>query len=201
MVFDDTGDRPYKIQPFNKMVHVAVFRRLTTMANMLKCVPAPKTLGEWRMIVECLSSGTSLAPVLPADSVSYTWLWCVRAYLFAEMRAHGIKMLEVSNADDAEGLSAAFPDAKGWIKKFASGGGSVKALLKNLHHSGGVETLTCNLCIFGDAAIIKIPLADLERAWKSGALKKARKELDRPKMPAHPVHVLDVALSVKATRG
>lgn len=133
---------------------------------------------------------------------SYGFLWTTRAMIIAEMRAAGIKALQVNDKKMcARRLSAMFPDMSGWTGRFADMVAKRKAgdrvltvhtLLKVLSWRGPVELLTCLLCVVCHDAVLATDPQVLQALSSdiSVARKKFRKLF---KYEGHPLRVLTEA--------
>ena len=125
---------------------------------------------------------------------SYGFLWLYRSYMYAEMRAAGIKRLAVSGKNTVGDLQRGFPDQCEWISRFVCNQTrlrtKVSVLLNMLNYQDPIEHLALDLCIL--AIIRKWSPEDISSAQEQ--IKKKCREMDELGRPAHPAVVIDLVM-------
>jgi hypothetical protein len=188
----------YKVVPFCAAVHVAKFAQLSKMHHAMVGVDTPRSLDDWVTGLTRVTNQIIRDNKSKKSARSYGFLWMYRSYMYAEMRAAGIKRLSVSGKNTVGDLMKGFPDQCNWMHRFVDHNSrntkkstKVSTMLKQLKYKDPVENLTMDLCVLGSI-----------RKWSSedigsvqAQLKKKRIEMDKPGRPAHPAVILDLVMS------
>ena len=86
---------------------------LHTMGVVLNSLPVPRSNREW---AQAQAAANTLADTMKINRSEYRWPWLVRAYLFAEMRHHGVTRLSIAEDWTLTQLQEAIqPDQNKWL--------------------------------------------------------------------------------------
>jgi hypothetical protein len=125
-----------------------------------------------------------------AHSNSYGFVWGIRSWMVAEMRAAGVHQLQVNPNDNVEMPTRAFPDQCSWLYRLQKGPKeTVRAFSRRIGYGGPVESLTMMLCILCSPNMRQYSPSDIASA--SATIRAVRLRM-RAELPyeAHPVQIL-----------
>ena len=191
------GGMLYEALPFDAVFHQHAFGKATRVSNIMRSVPVPRSLADYKAGVTSASALVEKARG-KAYAGSYGWMWVVRSYLLTEMRVAGIRELRVDATDTLSDLQVSFPDRNGWLSRILAtrktpSSITVKDLVRELNYNGPIEMLTCDLCIFGGKAARDFRVEDIDskRQLLRNTCERLRRNADQQ---AHPLVVLRAAL-------
>jgi hypothetical protein len=148
---ETSGERRYALLPVDREFHMEKYKELSRLASVLRGTGAPRTFTAWCAVTGSIANVIGQSKSLGAlnRTTTYGYLWMIRAFLLAEMRAEGIDRLKVSADDLVSNISAAFPDASDWASQLGRliRQTHVKDLIQVISWKGPVELLTCFLCV------------------------------------------------------
>ena len=106
------GGEYYGLVPFN-VAQAKALQALHTMGVVLNSLPVPRNNREW---AQAQAAAITLADTMKINRSEYRWPWLVRAYLFAEMRHHGVTRLSIAEDWTLTQLQEAIqPDQSKWL--------------------------------------------------------------------------------------
>ena len=106
------GGEYYGLVPFN-VAQAKALQALHTMGVVLNSLPVPRNNREW---AQAQAAAITLADTMKINRSEYRWPWLVRAYLFAEMRHHGVRRLNIVEDWTLTQLQEALqPDQNKWL--------------------------------------------------------------------------------------
>lgn len=150
-VEDRRGPRRYAMLPVEREFHMEKYKDIARLASVLRGTGAPRTFASWCAVASSIGAVIGPSKTLGAlnKSTTYGYLWMIRAFLLAEMRAEGIESLKISADDMVCNISGAFPDSCDWASRIGRlvKKTHVKDLLQAISWKGPVELLTCFLCV------------------------------------------------------
>ena len=172
----------FKLLPFNKKRHGALYGKMTRTHVTLMAKRVPTSLQTWA------EESSRFKTELGLRDANYEMRWLFRAVMIAEMRAMNIKSVTVDAADKKSLMQECFPDQCGWLQNSASSHGTIKKTMQMWNYNGPAELFTMFLCILCTCTTKNAE--DIQKHKK--AIMMRRHELDEPGRHAHPAIVLDV---------
>jgi hypothetical protein len=110
----------YAVLPLSNVM----MRKLSGLMSFGKALAAskpPRTLADWRVEVDRLTSVIRSPPFVPGCTGAYRRSWAIRCGLIYKMRQHGVASLKVEQGDSVRGFLGNFPDQKSQVLALAGG--------------------------------------------------------------------------------
>jgi hypothetical protein len=128
----------YAVSPLNKTMKRKLLG-LMAFGKALAASKPPRTLADWRVEMDRLTSVIRSPPAVPGCTGVYRRSWAIRCGLIFKMRQHGVASLKVEQGDSVRDFLGNFPDQKSQVLAMAGGKHQQHRLMLDIFNECGYK--------------------------------------------------------------